>query len=733
LEKRRLKEIKRYGPDPSDEALQRLISHMDADDLSCCSPAEVLGHLNMSLALRPASPVKLQITRRDAEHFQIVIVAYDYFSEFALLCGLFSAFGLNIEAGNVQTLSRDAGRKKIVDLFSLRCLPGFHFESVEQQQFETEVQELIGLLEQGRFRAARTTVNQRLVSQLTRIEEGLPEAHQGLRGLLAPLEITFDNAHSAKWTRLNICGKDSPAFLYAFSSALAMRNIVIHKLKISRRHDQINNQIDISNRRGNKIREKKLQDAIRISAALTKQFVHDLRAAPDPAMAMVHFDQFLDKILETPSARPFLAFLKKQETLRFLARFFGTSHFLWEDFLRVHFDLLFPVLERVKGRPLAIKKTAMQARLRRRLRPAQDFESMRKRFNRYKDEEIFRIDLRHLPEAPEQLPSFSEALSDLAEVLLAAALKICKGDLEARFGRPLNENGDTSGFTILGLGKLGGRELGYASDIELLFIFGEEGQTNGPEVIDNRRYFEKLSQAICHFIEARQEGIFQIDTRLRPYGKSGALAISLDRFQKYYSAAGKAAPFERQALIKLRFVAGSRRLGRQCEAAREQFVYSGCDWDLKEAFALRMRQIKELVPTGQINVKYSPGGLVDIEYLVQYLQIMCGKECSSLRTGNTLEGLSALADAKLLKPQSARELKKAYLFLRALIDALRMLEGHAGDLLLPEAHSDAFIFLSRRMGYGRKNWQKGSKALEAAIKIHMEKAHREYRALFVEA
>jgi len=112
---------------------------------------------------------------------------------------------------------------------------------------------------------------------------------------------------------------------------------------------------------------------------------------------------------------------------------------------------------------------------------------------------------------------------------------------------------------------------------------------------------------------------------------------------------------------------------------------------------------------------------------------MCGKECSSLRTGNTLEGLSALADAKLLKPQSARELKKAYLFLRALIDALRMLEGHAGDLLLPEAHSDAFIFLSRRMGYGRKNWQKGSKALEAAIKTHMEKAHREYRALFIEA
>jgi len=690
------------------------------------SPDETALFSRLSRALSPRQPLKLRIVPKGQARFCIVVVSYDYFSAFALICGLFSAFGLNIESGNVQTLFHGSGRHKIVDVFRVHCLPGFCFDPPVRQTFEHALQELIGLLERGAFRAARAAVNQRLVARLERIAEALPDAHQGLNGLLAPLRITFDNARSRQWTRLKIRGKDSPAFLYAFSSALAMREINIHGLKIARRGEEIDNQLDISSRRGKKIKDKKLQMALRISAGLTKQFVHDLRAAPNPSMAMVHFDQFLDKILETPRSRPFLSFLRKQKTLRFLTRFFGTSHFLWEDFLRLQFDAFFPILERSKAKPLSITKRAMQARLGRRLRSARGFEEKRQVVNHFKDEELFRIDLRHLCGGPVQLQAFSRTLGDLAGLMLSETLKICRSRLEARCGRPLRPDGKTSAFTILGLGKLGGRELGYASDIELLFVYEQDGASDGPEAIPNRAYFEKLAQSVCHFIETRQEGIFKIDTRLRPYGKSGPIAIPFPRFKTYYHSEGPAMPFERQALIRLRFSAGSRALGRRCEQVRDQFVYSGAPWDLKGAFALRVRQTRELVPPGRTHVKYSPGGLVDLEYFVQYLQIIHGKETPEIRTTNTLEGLAALSAVGRIDKKSASQMEKACLFLRALVDALRMVRGRAKDLILPPHDSEAFVFLSRRMGFERKNWRQGSLALEAAIREHMETARRSY-------
>src|SRR5574341_1610961 len=102
------------------------------------------------------------------------------------------------------------------------------------------------------------------------------------------------------------------------------------------------------------------------------------------------------------------------------------------------------------------------------------------------------------------------------------------------------------------MGKFGGRELGYASDIEVLFVYGGGGRTSGKQALDNSEYFERLAQAILRSIEAKQEGIFHLDVRLRPHGGKGLLANTLDELHHYYSPSGLAAPFERQALIKLR-------------------------------------------------------------------------------------------------------------------------------------------------------------------------------------
>ncbi|MDC4224534.1 MAG: hypothetical protein MPW15_09965 [Candidatus Manganitrophus sp.] len=182
--------------------------------------------------------------------------------------------------------------------------------------------------------------------------------------------------------------------------------------------------------------------------------------------------------------------------------------------------------------------------------------------NEYKDRELFRIDIKHLLEPSLTLTDFSQALTDLAEVVIEETYALCRADLVNRYGTPRLEEGRPASFAICGLGKLGGAELGYASDIELLFVYEGPGQTDGAEPIDNRVFFEKLAQQITHFITAKQEGIFHIDTRLRPHGNAGVLANPLSQLTAYYAPTGEAAPFERQALIKLRWIAGDEALGQ---------------------------------------------------------------------------------------------------------------------------------------------------------------------------
>ena len=204
-------------------------------------------------------------------------------------------------------------------------------------------------------------------------------------------------------------------------------------------------------------------------------------------------------------------------------------------------------------------------------------------------------------------------------------------------------------------GKFGGRELGYASDIEVLFVYGGAGRTSGKQSIENSEYFERLAQELLQWIEAKQEGIFHLDVRLRPHGGKGSLSNPLDEITSYYSDKGLAAPFERQALIKLRHVAGDAALGKQVEAHRDRYVYSGAPWDLATALDLRRQQLKQLVERGTVNAKLSPGGVVDIEYAIQYLQIMHGHKHAALRTPNAMQALAGLIECGIVSRQDGEQ------------------------------------------------------------------------------
>ena len=731
--------------DVDEEIIRDFLSRMDDEYLNEFTPAQIAGHVKLAARLDPDHPSQAAYTARADGSLDLIIVAYDYFSEFAVICGLLASFGLDIREGRIFTSAdpvtapparRDARplrsraprkpgltRKKIVDVFHVQPVPGTVFTHAHEEQLSQELEGMLRLLDSQRFQEARHRVNRRLVETLDR-------TRGRFTGLLHPVRIEFDNDQSPTDTMIDIRSTDTPAFLYAFANALAMRGVYIRKARFQQVGIELQDRFFVRDRYGHKIEDPSDQQELRLTATFIKQFTHFLTWAPDPAKALDHFDRFLDQLLEGGRTGRALDFLKEQKTLATLARLLGTSDFLWEDFLRRQHANLLPMLETYQHLPLVRPKTDMVRELRKRIASVRSDEQRRRALNQYKDEEMFRIDMKHLLDPNSTLVDFSKGLSDLAEVVLDQAIRDCQTKLSHPYGSPQLENGKACPFAVFGMGKFGGRELGYASDIEVLLVYGGAGTTSGKQALENSEYFERLAQEILGWIEAKQEGIFHLDVRLRPHGGKGSLANSMAEIERYYSPKGLAAPFERQALIKLRHVAGDETLGHRVETHRDTYVYSKQPWDIGAALDLRRQQVKEFVESNQINIKYSPGGLIDIEYGVQYLQLQHGHRHAEVRTQNTLLALDALGRKKVLAKPKVQTLHEAYLFFRTLIDGLRIVRGHAKDLVLPPRDSEGFVFLARRVGYTTETWEEGAKKLDSDIQRHMKATHEFFTRQF---
>ena len=173
----------------------------------------------------------------------------------------------------------------------------------------------------------------------------------------------------------------------------------------------------------------------------------------------------------------------------------------------------------------------------------------------------------------------------------------------------------------------------------------------------------------------------------------------MEAFRRYFAPGGPAWGYERQALVKLRAIAGDAPLGQIVEAMRDEYVYTDQPFDVTAMRAMRERQVRHLVAPGTFNLKYSPGGLADVEYLVQGLQITHGACFPNLRSTNTREAMAALHQAGILSEEAYMRLRKAHTFLRWAIDGLRVVRGNAKDITLPPATSEEFAYLARRMPY----------------------------------
>jgi glutamate-ammonia-ligase adenylyltransferase len=236
---------------------------------------------------------------------------------------------------------------------------------------------------------------------------------------------------------------------------------------------------------------------------------------------------------------------------------------------------------------------------------------------------------------------------------------------------------------------------------------------------------DEVVRRTLELLRAPEGALFHVDLRLRPHGKKGALASPLRALGDYYRPGGGAAAFERQALVKMRHVAGDEAVGREATLLRDAFVWSAEPWDREASVHLRERQAKELVPPGRFNVKMSRGGLVDAEYTVQYLQVRHGRENRDLRTVATLPALDRLLTAGILDADEHESLRAGYLFWREVADALRVVRGHAGDLLLPDEEGDEYGFLARRLGYPG-----GRRQAAAGLRRDVERHRARLQALY---
>jgi glutamate-ammonia-ligase adenylyltransferase len=685
----------------------------------------------------------VSVTAAPGGRLDVTVVGLDFFAEFALLCGVLAARGLDIESGHVHTSApREASggpparsRRRpppppadglpsriIVDEFRVvsRGAAAGDEPSRLAERLEADVNELLALAAQGRTGEARDRLDRRLAERFAR---GEPPA-----GALHPLEIAFDNDTDPRWTRMEVRGPDTPGFLYALATGLALRDVYVQEVEIASVGKEARDLFLIATRDGRKIDDPGQILGLRAAVALIKQFAHVLPLAPDPALALRSFGQLVDRLLAGAPQAPALELLASPDGLRQLARLLGASTFLWEDFLRLQAEHLLPVLDSWRRRRLR-GRSELLAELDARLARAASFEEKRRALNELKDEEMLLADMRHLLDPEVDLVAFSEAVTDLAEAAVEKALAACLERKAGEHGPPRDERGEVVTFAAVGLGKFGGREMGYASDIELVLVYGGPGRTERTG-LDVGLFFEQVVRELVAFIAARQEGIFHVDLRLRPHGAKGPLASPLAAVREYYRPGGGAAPFERQALVKLRRVAGDVPLGTEVERVRDAFVWGGEPWDRANALHLRDRQCRELVPPGRFNVKHSPGALVEVEYAVQYLQIEHGRALPQLRTPSTLEGLDRLREAGLVDPDECSRLRAAYVFWRAVADALRMVRGNARDLLLPEAGSEETRFLARRLGYPGPGWEEAAAAFLADVARHRDAVSRFFTQRF---
>lgn len=300
----------------------------------------------------------------------------------------------------------------------------------------------------------------------------------------------------------------------------------------------------------------------------------------------------------------------------------------------------------------------------------------------------------------------TEQLSSLADAILQAAVAAARREMATKREAPKRADGQPARFAVIALGKLGGAELNYSSDIDLLMVCDEAVESSAWRGMAVADYFERLGQWVIRYVsEATTSGLaYRVDMRLRPGGAQAPLVITAPEAVRYYDSSGRT--WERQAFVKARTVAGDLDLGRECIAQLHPWIYRRYlnRADITGIAALKRRIEKQAAherpESNHDNVKLSPGGIRDIEFVIQFLQLLNGGDLIALREPNTLRAIRVLEQEKCLTMTEREVLSTNYRFARRLEHYLQIMFDHKSHSLPTD--SKELQRLASRMGYSEQ-------------------------------
>ena len=448
-------------------------------------------------------------------------------------------------------------------------------------------------------------------------------------------------------------------------------------------------------------------------------------ARPDSALR--HFERFANA-----TGAPALLFRRLGESERlcdYLLALLGHSALLTDILVR-NPEYLYWLLEESPHLTRPLARSALRASLHRDFRlsasPASAMNALRLAQRR----ELLRIGAAEIL-GLKDVAQIGAELTDLADLVLDCVLETAWRKLTTRFGIPRDDRGRRARFCIVGLGKFGGGELNFSSDIDLIFVYDGDGYARarkGDSEIDNVEFFTRLGEALVQELTRVSEDgfLYRVDMRLRPDGLRGPLVRSMRSYWVHYETRGEL--WERQMLIKARRAAGSIRLWTQFQRMLLPFLYPG---HLEESPQREIRHVKQRIEANversrhPQNIKLRPGGIRDIEFVVQCLQLLSGGLHRQVRTSNTLEAISRLSRFGALDASEADTLRSAYRFLRRLENLLQIASDRAIYEIPDSGEARAGLAAALDLADGH--------ALDELMQLHLERVRAIYDVIFFSA
>ena len=446
--------------------------------------------------------------------------------------------------------------------------------------------------------------------------------------------------------------------------------------------------------------------AKRIFDELLPRLLEQTHELPEPDRAIAHLNRFVEKGGGRESILGFMA--EQEESLEIILKLFASSNYLSEILISQPglLETLFQTetLSKPRSKELLVdemeKITSAQI-------PAEE------KFNRLhfaKKSEELAIGIRSILGEADILETLS-ALSHLVAATLKSGYEIAYEEMLKLYGAPIEEEaGEEARFAIIGLGKLGSGEMNFGSDLDLIFVYSAAGKTNGQakgktakyKPTTNHEFYLKVATCLRDGLSASstRERTYEMDLRLRPEGQKGPLAAPVELFANYFE--NRAETWERQALTRASHIAGSQTLGSEFLRLAGKFVY---EKEMTQELSQEVAHMRQRIETelsreeeGIIDIKLGRGGIIEIEFLTQYLLIQNGKTHPELRVPNTYLALQALNKTGILADEDCAVLLDGYRFLRLVENRLRI--GNAQSINIFSTTPQAMGMLARRMNFG---------------------------------